>query len=144
MEFKDYAKECGIRCRQIRMAKGMSQQQLADKINVSAAAISKWEKYGVGEINNIHLLSDALGQNIQDDQIDQEGAVGEVGKEILRILADKGGYTDFVEIVSSLYGMSSERASNEIFKLQKIGTVYREQYKDFADVSRDVVFIKKE
>ncbi len=141
MEKRDYAKECGVRCRQIRMAKGMSQQQLADLVHTTPQNISKWEKEGISGINNIMELSDALGQDLNSDQVDQEGAVGEVGKEILRLLAEFGGYTDYSNLASCLYGMRPDRISNEIFKLERIGTVFREQYKDFAKNDRDVVFI---
>ncbi len=140
-EVRDYAKECGVRCRQIRMAKGMSQQQLADKLHVTAAAISKWEKEGISDINNIMKLSDALGQDIAADQLDQEGAVGEVGKEILNQLIEHKGYVEIDELSRNFYGMKSDRICNEIFKLERIGTVIREQFTDFAGNNRDFVFI---
>ena len=67
---RDYSKECGIRCRQIRMSKGMSQQALAEKINVTPAAISKWEKEGISNIDYIMTISNVLGQDITSDQFD--------------------------------------------------------------------------
>ena len=138
---RDYSKECGIRCRQIRMSKGMSQQALAEKINVTPAAISKWEKEGISNIDHIMKISNALGQDITSDQFDQEGALGEVGKEILRILIEKGGYEEFENLELELFGMKADRISNELFKLERIGTAVREQYKDFACKERDGIFI---
>ena len=138
---RDYSKECGIRCRQIRMSKGMSQQALAEKINVTPAAISKWEKEGISNIDHIMKISNALGQDITSDQFDQEGSLGEVGKEILRILIEKGGYEEFENLELELFGMKADRISNELFKLERIGTAVREQYKDFSGKDRDGIFI---
>lgn len=140
-ENRNYAKECGIRCRQIRMSKGMSQQALADKINVTAAAISKWEKEGIANIDQIMRISNALGQDITADQFDQDGAISEVGKEILRILIKKNGYVDFSYLENNMYGMKGDRVSNELFKLERIGAVIREQYTDYLHKERDSVFI---
>ncbi len=141
MDIKEPSIECGVRCRQIRMAKGMSQQQLADMLHVSSAAISKWEKEGISDINNIMKLSDALGQDIMADQFDQEGSIGEVGKEILRKLVFGEGYIDTSALFNSLYGMKKDRICNELFKLERIGAVVREQFNDFSGVERDGVFI---
>ncbi|WP_051200782.1 helix-turn-helix domain-containing protein [Butyrivibrio sp. XPD2002] len=143
MDLKDASKtqEMGIRCRQIRMVKGMSQRELAEKLNVTPQTVSKWEKEGIPNLDNIYAISDALGQNLLDDQIDQEGSVGEVGKEILSLLIAFDGLTDFRNIVYNLYGMKSDRVSNELFKLERIGAVIREQYTDFKKEERDVVFI---
>jgi transcriptional regulator with XRE-family HTH domain len=134
-------KELGERCRMVRQTKGLSQQQLGDMVNVTAQAISKWEKEGLSNITHIMALSNALGQNLLDDQFDQEGTVGEVGKEILSLLIAFDGLTDFRNIVYNLYGMKSDRVSNELFKLGSIGAVVREQYTDFKNEDRDVVFI---
>ena len=140
-ENRDYAKECGIRCRQIRMSKGMSQQALAEKMSVTPAAISKWEKEGVSNISHIMKLSNALGQDITADQFDQEGSIGEVGKEILSILVKNRGVVDFGTLEHNMYGMKSDRISNELFKLERIGAVIREQFQDYLHNERDGIFI---
>lgn len=140
-EVRDYARECGVRCRQIRMAKGMSQQQLAEKMSVTSAAVSKWEKEGISNIDHIKRISDVLGQDITADQLEQEGAIGEVGKEILRDLVMFDGYLDVDSLYSSLYGMKKDRICNELFKLERIGTVVREQFTDFSGEERDGLFI---
>ncbi len=140
-EVRNYARECGIRCRQIRMAKGMSQQQLADKMNVTAAAISKWEKEGINNIDQIMRLSDILRQDITADQLDQEGTVGEVGKEILRRLAFSEGSISADDLFDDMYGMKQNRICNELFKLERIGVIVREQFWDFSNEERDYIFI---
>ncbi|MBQ8946529.1 MAG: helix-turn-helix transcriptional regulator [Lachnospiraceae bacterium] len=81
MEEKDYAKEYGLRYKQIRQAKGLSQQALADLMHVTPQAVSKWEKEG---------------------------------------------YADFNYLEGNLYGLSADRISNEVFKLERIGLVVRE------------------
>jgi transcriptional regulator with XRE-family HTH domain len=140
-ENRDYSKECGIRCRQIRMSKGMSQQALAEIVKVTPAAISKWEKEGVSNIDHIMRLSAALGQDITADQFDQDGNLTEVGKEILKIVINEGGYADFDLLESSMYGMKADRIGNELFKLERVGAVIREQFKDFRNDERDGIFI---
>lgn len=135
------AQMCGNRCKSIRMVKGMTQQELAEKLNVTAAAVSKWEKDGVSHIDQIKAISDALGQDITADQFDQEGTVGAVGKEILSILVKHGGITDFTNALSHLYGMKADRVTNELAKLERIGTIVREQYIDYNSVERDALFI---
>ena len=141
MEERDYAKEYGNRCRQIRMAKGISQQALADMMNTTPQNVSKWEKHGIKNVNDVMKLSEVLGQDITADQIDQEGSVGEIGQEILAVLIRNNGYIEFDELVSSLYGMSVDRVASELFKLERIGNVIREQYTDYNEERKDGVFI---
>lgn len=45
------ARECGLRCRRIRMAKNMSQQDLADLLFTTPQNISKYEKDGISNID---------------------------------------------------------------------------------------------
>ncbi|MCR5790959.1 MAG: helix-turn-helix domain-containing protein [Lachnospiraceae bacterium] len=141
MEERDFAREYGIRCRQIRMARGISQQKLADLMHVTPQAVSKWEKEGVTNVNTVQQLPNVLGQDITADQIDQEGKIGEVGKEILSILVASKGFVDYSDLLSKLYGMSADRVCNEIFKLERIGAVVREQYTDYLSQERDSVII---
>ncbi len=138
---KTISQNCGIRCRQIRMSKGISQQELADKMHVTAAAVSKWEKEGISNIDVISELSNVLGQDITADQIDQEGSIGEIGKHILGLLVDKNGYIDYKDLVSKMFSMDTNHINNEVFKLERIGTLIREQFKDFNGSDRDGLFI---
>lgn len=141
MEKKNYSIEFGNRCRQIRMAKGISQQVLADKIGTTPQNISKWEREGISNIDTIMQLSEVLGQDITADEIDQEGSVGEIGKEILALLIERKGYIEWEDLKNSLFGLPENRICNEIFKLERIGDVVREQYKGWCDELRDAIFI---
>ena len=44
------AKECGQRLRRIRMAKNMSQQELAERLFTTPQNISKYEKEGISNV----------------------------------------------------------------------------------------------
>ncbi len=141
MEERDFAREYGNRCRQIRQAKGISQQNLADKMNTTPQNISKWERDGISNVNTVMQLSRILGQDITSDQIDQEGVVGEVGQEILSILIHAKGFEKYNDLSQNLYGMSDERVSTELFKLERIGTLVREQFINYDGNEIDGVFI---
>ena len=106
MEERDYAREYGNRCRQIRQAKGISQADLAVKMNTTPQNVHKWEKNGISNVNTVMQLSEVLGQDITADQIDQEGIVGEIGREILSVLIKMKGYVEFSVLPRFLYGMS--------------------------------------
>jgi len=51
--------------KQARTEKGMTQEELADKVGVKKSAVAKWENGRVSEIkrSNLKNLSDALGLN---------------------------------------------------------------------------------
>lgn len=139
---EDMAMEIGQRCRRVRMAKGLSQQQLADLAETTAQNISKYEKNGISDIFWIKKLSGILDVNLLDDEADQEGPVGEVGREILYTLVIRGGHEDTEDILSSeMYGYSKEKVSHEIYKLEKIGMVVRELFNGWLGVEEDVTFI---
>ncbi|MFQ9516198.1 MAG: helix-turn-helix domain-containing protein [Eubacterium sp.] len=59
------AKKFGTFIAQCRKEKGMTQSELANKINVTDKAISRWER-GIGfpDINTIEPLADALHLNV--------------------------------------------------------------------------------
>lgn len=151
MENKSLALEVGQRCRRFRNALGVSQQKLADMIGTTPQNISKYEKEGVHDIDIIRYLSSALGHDLMTDEIDEEGTVGEIGKEILDMLVnpnypfDDEPYgcitADSLFDSSSLYGLPKDRIIKELFKLEKIGLCVREQYIDFYDNNKDDIFI---
>ena len=85
------ATECGLRLRRIRMARNMSQQELAEKMFTTPQSISRYEKEGISNIDTIHRLSEVLGYDLLTSESDAEGTVGEVGKEILSVLVAEGG-----------------------------------------------------
>ena len=45
------AKDCGQRLRRVRMARNMSQQELANQLFTTAQNISKYEKEGINNID---------------------------------------------------------------------------------------------
>lgn len=139
IETTDFALECGHRLRRIRQAKGMSQQDIADIFGTSAQNVSKWEHKGLNNINDIKQLSVILGQNLLLDEIEEEGIVGEIGKYILKQTSKNGGFLSVAEL--NMFGMSLDRTSNEIFKLEKIGMCVREQFKNFYNQNKDMLFI---
>ena len=142
MNNESYAKECGLRCRRIRQARNMSQQELADKMFTTPQNISKYEKEGISSIDTIKRLSEVLGQDILTEERDVEGTVGEIGKEILFLILLNEGKKDFFELVNfNMYGLSAKDVTNEILKLERIGLCVREQYKDWNGEEADDVFI---
>lgn len=52
---------------ELRKKQGLTQQQLADKINLSNKTISKWES-GVGapDISNLSVLAEVLGISVDE------------------------------------------------------------------------------
>lgn len=55
----------GAMIRKLRESRNMTQQQLAEKLNVTAKAVSKWEtNHGYPDISLITQLADALGVSI--------------------------------------------------------------------------------
>ena len=124
MDKKTTSQEIGIRVRKFRMLKGWSQKELGDKIGTTSAAISKYEKEGVSHIDVIRDLSVALGVDLQNDEMDKEGEIGEIGLEILSILIlgiendnlfeeddPNSGRVDADDLLNGeyLFGLSKER-----------------------------------
>ena len=146
MENKSMALEVGQRCRRFRNALGISQQKLADMVGTTPQNISKYEKEGIHDIDIIRYLSNTLGHNLMTDEVEEEGIVGEIGKEILDMLVNNDVHAGFLkasEVLngSSLYGLPENRIIKEVFKLEKIGLCVREQYIDFYDEENDIIFI---
>lgn len=136
------ATECGLRLRRIRMARNMSQQELAEKMFTTPQSISRYEKEGISNIDTIHRLSEVLGYDLLTSESDAEGTVGEVGKEILSVLVAEGGRIFVSRLIAKhLYGLDMNRVTEEIFKLERIGTCVREQYTDLDDRRQDELFL---
>ena len=138
MDNKSMAVEIGQRCRRFRNALGISQHKLADMVGTTPQNISKYEKEGIHDIDIIRYLSSALGHDLMTDEVDEEGSIGEIGKEILTILVeskklflDEGGKVEASKLLdgSLLFGLPQERVIKEIFKLKKIGLCVRETEK---------------
>ena len=142
MEDKKVAKECGLRLRRVRMAKNMSQQALADKMYTTPQNVSKWENQGISDVDTIKELSRILGQDILSDERNEEGVVGEIGKHILKQVAQNNGFIPVDDLIDKhMYGLGVEIVTDEIFKLERIGMCVREQYKNFYDNEEDMLFI---
>lgn len=137
MELKSI--EIGRRLKRFRTALGWTQEQLAEKANTSAQNISKYEKQGLTDINTIVQLSSILGQDLQSDEKDVEGSVGEIGMEILMTLIRKQGDACPEDLRN--YGLSDSDITHELFKLQRLGLVIHDQYVDFDGRNRNIVFI---
>ena len=137
-----YAIECGLRCRRFRQAKNMSQQALADQLHITPQAVSKYETSGISDIDTIKRISEILGQDLLADEMDEEGMVGEVGKEILfQLVMNKGSMPTQEFCEKYLFGMGTDRVNHELMKLAKLGLCVREQYTDVDDKERDRLFL---
>lgn len=67
--------DLGEKIRDQRKKAGLSQEQLAEKLNVSRQAITKWEtNKGIPDISNLIALSDEFGLSL-DELIKEDGAV---------------------------------------------------------------------
>lgn len=120
----------------------MSQQELADKAHTTFQNISKLEREGVKNIDDIKLFSRILGTNLLEEEIDVEGSVGEIGMEILIELVKHHGYIGFGPLLLDyLHGMSQEQATKEVKKLSKIGACHREVYTGFDDIEKEGIFL---
>ena len=135
------AQECGLRLKRIRDAKNLTQQELATMVHLSPQAISKYEKNGISDINIIQKLTSILGYDLLTDEQNEEGTVGEVGKEILFKLIENNGFIEVGQLIAEMYGLDNNRITDEIVKLRRIGMVVREQYVDFYDFKIDGLFI---
>ena len=57
----------GALIRTLRLEKGVTQKQLADRMNLSDKTISKWERgLGLPNVSLLTELSDILGVNLKD------------------------------------------------------------------------------
>lgn len=135
-------REIGQRCRRFRQLKEMSQQQLADRVGTTAQNISKYEKEGINGIEMIQCISNVLGYNLLKNERDEEGSVGEIGKEILNILILNKGFCDTEYIMKhGLHGLNNEQGLNEFFKLANIGMCVREKYIGYRNETIDRIYI---
>lgn len=138
------AKEYGIRLKRTRCIQGLSQAELAEKVGVVGATIAKWEKEGLKNIEDIQSLSNALGHDLLQDEMNEEGTIGEIEKMLLRYLVMNKGVENSYELTGHLfedYGLSMPRSVKELSKLQRIGLIERECYKNLYGENKDETFI---
>ena len=125
------ALEIGQRCRRMRQVQGISQQDLAKKLNTTPQNISRYETQGISNIDVIQKASEVLGHDLLQDEMDTEGTVGEIGIEILQLILKEHLESDSIIHGKLLYGLAPDRVIHELFKLEKIGLCVREQYTNF-------------
>ena len=146
MEDKMFSKEkVGELLLRKRMALGLTQEQVAERLNVTRQSVAKNEKNGVSDISLLDEYARVFNCNVYDffkEAYDAEGEVGVVGKEILSILVQYEGFITIRNLVDKyMYGMTGQRINIEISKLSNLGMCIREQYIDFYDKEIDGVFI---
>lgn len=155
MSEKTIAQEIGVRIRRFRQLKNWSQKDLGEKICTTSAAISKYEKEGVSNIEVILELSKALEVDLLKDEMDEEGEVGEIGLEILSMMVSRKynfddddpsyfeGNIDAEDVLDGdrLYGLGKERIIHELAKLENFGLCVREQFTDYDGENHDIIFI---
>ena len=77
----------GEKIKECRKQAGLSQEQLAERLNVSRQAITKWEtNKGIPDIANLIAISDEFGLSL-DELIKDDGAAKQILKRILDIFS---------------------------------------------------------
>ena len=57
----------GERLKEYRNQEGLSQEQLAEKLNISRQAVTKWENdKGIPDIDNLIVISDELNLSLDE------------------------------------------------------------------------------
>lgn len=66
LAMEDYRRQVGARIRQLREAKGLTQDQLGDIVGVREKTVSRWENgRHTGYISNVRALAEALDVDVQ-------------------------------------------------------------------------------
>lgn len=95
----EYREQVGARIRQLRLARGLTQDQLADLVGVQEKTVSRWEKgRHSGYMSNIKALADAL-------EVEQEEITGTPPAPLgLGARADQvdGGFEEFRAYVANI------------------------------------------
>lgn len=89
------ALKAGERIKQRRLALGMTQQQLADKVGVSKATVSQWESSEIKAIKGENLLM--LGDVLRTDPGWLQ-AIGRGSRDVDMVAVDSAGRTFMVEV----------------------------------------------
>lgn len=95
--------DVGSIIKQARIAKGFTQEELADKVGVKKSAVAKWENGRVSEIKrtNLKMLADAL--DLRPSQL-----LGEEEKE-KPTAADDGLSKDMVELIDCIKKLPEDK-----------------------------------
>lgn len=97
----------GALIKKARMDKGLTQEELAEKVGVKKSAVAKWENGRVSEIkrSNLKNLADALGLNPNQLLGDIERDPVGVAHELADIYLD----TDLRKMIAEYKTLSSEK-----------------------------------
>lgn len=98
--------EIGQRIKIARLAKGYTQEELAEKVGVQKSAVAKWENGRVSEIkrSNLDKLSKVLGINPNSLLSDIEERPVEMGEKI----ADIALNAEMLELIEKYNSLSDE------------------------------------
>lgn len=113
----------GTLIRKTRIEKGMTQEELAEKVGVKKSAVAKWENGRVSEIkrSNLKNLSDALGLNpnqlLGDQQVYELEGKTDVAVDIIIRLGDD---QQFCNVVKMIYELKPEQLSGVESMLRSI------------------------
>lgn len=89
----------GDKLKLLRTKKGMTQEALAEKLNVSRSAIAKWESNnGIPEISNLKQISQVLNVSL-DELLDNKICIGESEHKEENILSEYRGYYCDIDLV---------------------------------------------
>ena len=86
-------KSLGVTISSLRKEKGMTQNELAEKMNVTDKAVSKWERdLSCPDVNTISKLADVLGVSVEEllkakKQEDTNSKVKDIFNLILKAVA---------------------------------------------------------
>ncbi len=121
----------GEQCRKYRKILGITQEELAEKMNTTPQTISNYERMGIKDVDIEKEISSILGVNLREETEDNEGTPGELGKEILFYLIEHKGNCLIVELLKDdvLYGITRERLDHEIEKIAKLDLCCRDTFK---------------
>lgn len=98
--------EIGQKIKIARLAKGYTQEELAEKVGVQKSAVAKWENGRVSEIkrSNLDKLSKVLGINPNSLLSDIEERPVEMGEKI----ADIALNAEMLELIEKYNSLSDE------------------------------------
>lgn len=136
----------GTVIRQMRMSRGLTQEELAEKMHCSAQKIGKDEKVGISKIEVVQeyarVFNCSPGEILQGTY-ETEGDLGTIGREILALLVKHKGFITVSELSNKeyMFGLNDKYVTKEIVKLSNMGMCVREQYIDFYDNEIDGLFI---
>ncbi len=107
--------DVGLIIKEARLAKGFTQEELADKVGVKKSAVAKWENGRVSEIkrSNLKNLAEALGLN--PNQL-----LGEMAEKEKPTAADDGLSENVRKLIDFAKTVPEDRAEMILKVIQSI------------------------